>query len=32
MDVKAQRGIKLDNDMTVEELQQLVTLFKAAIK
>ena len=32
MDVKAQRGIKLDNDMTVEELQQLVTLFKQAIK
>lgn len=30
--VKAQRGIKLDNEMTVEELKQLVTLFKNAIK
>jgi len=30
--VKAQRGIKLDNELTVEELQQLVTEFKAAIK
>ena len=30
--VKAQRGIKLDNEMTVDELKQLVTLFKAAIK
>ena len=32
MDVKAQRGIKLDNEMTVEELKQLVNLFKQAIK
>lgn len=30
--VKAQRGIKLDNEMTVDELKQLVTLFKDAIK
>lgn len=30
--VKAQRGIKLDNEMTVDELKQLVTLFKNAIK
>ena len=30
--VKAQRGIKLDNEMTVEELKQLVVLFKQAIK
>ena len=30
--VKAIRGIKLDNEMTVDELKQLVTLFKAAIK
>ncbi len=30
--VKAQRGVKLDNEMTVEELKQLVTLFKEAIK
>ncbi len=29
--VKAQRGIKLDNEMNVEELKQLVTLFKNAI-
>ena len=30
--VKAQRGISLDNEMTVDELKQLVELFKAAIK
>ena len=30
--VKAVRGIKLDNEMTVDELKQLVTLFKEAIK
>ena len=30
--VKAQRGITLDNEMNVDELKQLVTLFKAAIK
>ena len=30
--VKAQRGIKLDNEMSVDELKSLVTLFKAAIK
>ena len=30
--VKAQRGIVLDNEMDVEELKQLVTLFKKAIK
>ena len=30
--VKAQRGITLDNDMNVDELKQLVTLFKKAIK
>lgn len=30
--VKAQRGIKLDNEMTVDELKQLVKLFKEAIK
>lgn len=30
--VKAQRGITLDNELTVEELKQLVTLFKEAIK
>ena len=30
--VKAQRGITLDNEMSVDELKQLVTLFKAAIK
>ena len=30
--VKAQRGIKLDNEMNVEELKQLVVLFKSAIK
>src|SRR5574344_1192320 len=30
--VKAQRGIKLDNEMTTDELKQLVTLFKKAIK
>ncbi len=31
-DVKAQRGIKLDKDLNVEELKQLVARFKAAIK
>ena len=30
--VKAQRGITLDNEMTVDELKQLVALFKTAIK
>lgn len=30
--VKAQRGVKLDNEMTVDDLKQLVVLFKAAIK
>ncbi|MCI6110174.1 MAG: pyruvate, phosphate dikinase [Prevotella sp.] len=30
--VKEQRGITLDNELTVDELQQLVTLFKEAIK
>ena len=30
--VKAQRGITLDNELTVDELKQLVTLFKVAIK
>ena len=30
--VKAQRGISLDNEMTVDELKQLVDLFKKAIK
>ncbi len=30
--VKAQRGITLDNEMNVDELKQLVELFKAAIK
>ena len=30
--VKAQRGITLDNEMNVDELKQLVSLFKAAIK
>ena len=30
--VKAQRGITLDNEMNVEELKQLVKLFKEAIK
>ena len=30
--VKAQRGISLDNEMTVDELKQLVELFKVAIK
>jgi pyruvate,orthophosphate dikinase len=29
--VKSQRGIVLDNEMTVDELKQLVTLFKEAI-
>ena len=32
MDVKKQRGITLDNEMTVEELKQLVKAFKTAIK
>ena len=30
--VKAQRGITLDNELTIDELKQLVTLFKEAIK
>ena len=30
--VKSQRGIKLDKDLSVEELKQLVSLFKSAIK
>ncbi len=30
--VKSQRGIALDNEMNVDELKQLVVLFKAAIK
>lgn len=30
--VKAQRGIKLDNEMNVDELKQLVRLFKETIK
>ena len=30
--VKAQRGISLDNEMTVDELKQLVDLFKKTIK
>lgn len=30
--VKAERGIKLDNEMTVDELKKLVALFKEAIK
>ena len=30
--VKAKRGIVLDNEMNVEELKELVSLFKAAIK
>ncbi len=30
--VKAQRGIKLDNELNVDELKQLVKLFKEAIK
>ena len=30
--VKAERGIKLDKDLSVEELKKLVALFKAAIK
>lgn len=30
--VKSQRGIVLDNEMNVDELKQLVTLFKQAIK
>ena len=32
MDVKKQRGITLDNEMTVDELKQLVKAFKSAIK
>ena len=31
-EVKAQRGIVLDNDMTIDELKQLVSLFKKAIR
>ncbi len=31
-EVKSQRGIKLDKDLNVEELKQLVARFKAAIK
>ncbi len=31
-DVKSQRGIKLDKDLNVEELKQLVARFKQAIK
>ena len=31
-EVKAQRGITLDNELTVDELKQLVSLFKEAIK
>ena len=30
--VKAERGVKLDKDLSVEELKKLVQLFKAAIK
>ncbi len=30
--VKAERGVKLDNEMTVDDLKKLVTLFKQAIK
>jgi len=30
--VKAERGVKLDKDLNVEELKKLVTLFKEAIK
>ncbi len=30
-EVKAQRGIKLDNELNVDELRQLVTKFKAAV-
>ena len=30
--VKAERGIELDKDLTVDELKKLVSLFKAAIK
>lgn len=30
--VKAERGVKLDKDLSVEELKHLVTLFKDAIK
>jgi len=31
-EVKSQRGISLDNELNVDELKQLVKLFKAAIK
>ncbi|MCX4292595.1 MAG: pyruvate, phosphate dikinase [Prevotella sp.] len=31
-DVKAVRGVKLDNEMTIDELKELVKKFKAAIK
>src|SRR5574344_890732 len=30
--VKAERGVKLDKDLSVDELKELVALFKAAIK
>ena len=30
--VKAERGVKLDKDLSVDELKKLVTLFKSAIK
>ncbi len=30
--VKAERGVKLDKDLSVEELKKLVSLFKSAIK
>ena len=30
--VKAERGVKLDKDLSVDELKKLVTLFKTAIK
>lgn len=32
MDVKAKRGVKLDNEMTVDDLKTLVVRFKDAIK
>lgn len=32
MDVKAKRGVKLDNEMTVDDLKTLVVRFKEAIK
>ena len=31
-EVKSRRGIRLDNELTTDELKDLVTLFKAAIK